>query len=59
GLGLFSQVSLDFSRTRTVRQRNAREFRISFRADLDVRYEVEDLDAPHVRRHQEQTAHVE
>ncbi|MHC4421535.1 MAG: PilN domain-containing protein [Planctomycetota bacterium] len=59
GLGLFSQVSLDFSRTRTVRQRNAREFRISFRADLDVRYEVEDLDVPHVRRHQEQTAHVE
>jgi hypothetical protein len=58
GLGLFGQVSLDFSRTRAVRHRNAREFRISFRADLDARYEVEDLTEPD-RRQEEQTAHVE
>ncbi|MHC4429365.1 MAG: PilN domain-containing protein [Planctomycetota bacterium] len=58
-LGLFDEVSLDFSRTRTVRQRNAREFRISYRADLDVRYEVEDPDELHVRGHQERTVHVE
>jgi hypothetical protein len=58
-LELFDEVHLDFSRTRTVRERNAREFRISFRADLDVRYEVEDLDEPHVRRREEQTVHVE
>ena len=42
-LGLFEHVSLDYSRTRAVRGRNAREFRISFRADLDVRYEVSEL----------------
>lgn len=42
-LSLFQQVSLDFSRTRMVRNVNAREFRISFFVDLDVIYEVEDL----------------
>ncbi|MHC4220158.1 MAG: PilN domain-containing protein [Planctomycetota bacterium] len=42
-LGLFREVNLDFSRTRTVRNLNAREFRISFSADLDVRYDVRDL----------------
>jgi hypothetical protein len=59
GLDLFDQVSLDFSRTRTVRERNAREFRISFQADLDVRYEVGDPDGRRDRRPEEQTAHVE
>ncbi|MHC4220090.1 MAG: PilN domain-containing protein [Planctomycetota bacterium] len=58
GLGLFDQVSLDFSRTRTVRERTARDFRISFRADLDVRYEVEDLISPDGGL-SEQATHVE
>lgn len=49
-IGLFDQVSLDFSRSRTVRGNMARGFRISFRADLDVRFEVADL---------QETAHVE
>ncbi len=40
---IFEQVSLDFSRTRTVRGANAREFRISFRIDLSVDYEIDDL----------------
>ena len=33
-------VSIDFSRTLSVRGRSAREFRLSFRIDLDVTYEV-------------------
>ncbi len=37
---LFEQVNLDYSRTRLVREHVAREFRISLRADLHVRYEV-------------------
>ncbi len=37
---LYQHVSLDFSRTRTVRERAAREFRISFLIDLDVPYRV-------------------
>ncbi len=37
---LFEHVSLDYSRTRLVREHVAREFRISLRADLHVRYEV-------------------
>jgi hypothetical protein len=37
----FESVSLDFSRTRVVRQRSAREFRLSFRIDLEVPYVVE------------------
>lgn len=41
---LFEQVSLDFSRTRSVRERIAREFRVSFRIDLDRRYRV--VEAP-------------
>jgi type IV pilus assembly PilN-like protein len=45
GLGLFEQVSLDLSRTRVVRGSNARDFRISLWADLDVRYEISDLPA--------------
>ena len=42
-LNVFQQVSLDFSRTKTVRNLSAREFRISFRVDLNVAYEVDDL----------------
>ena len=42
-IGLFEHVSLDFSRSRSVRGENARGFRISFRADLGVRFEVTDL----------------
>jgi len=38
-LGIFDHVTLDFSRTRIVRERPAREFRISIRLDLDRRYE--------------------
>lgn len=45
-IGLFEQVNLDFSRTRTVRGRAAREFRISFRADLEARYEVVEPASP-------------
>jgi hypothetical protein len=41
-----------------VRERSAREFRISFRADLEVRYEIEDLNEP-THEQGEQTAHVE
>lgn len=58
-IGLFRQVSLDFSRTRTVRGRNAREFRISFRANLEVRYEVRDPAAGGPRAAEEATARVE
>lgn len=36
----FEHVNLDFSRTRTVNGRDAREFRLSFRIDLDVPYQV-------------------
>lgn len=36
----FREVSLDFSRTRNVRNRSAREFRMSFRIDLDAAYTV-------------------
>lgn len=36
----FSDVSLDFSRTRSVRERSAREFRLSFRIDLEERYAI-------------------
>ncbi len=36
----FEEVTLDFSRTRAVRDTIAREFRISFRLDLDHQYEV-------------------
>ena len=49
-IGLFDQVSLDFSRSRTVRGVQARGFRISVRADLDVKFEVTDLqEAAHVQ----------
>ncbi len=37
---LFEHVSLDFSRTRSVRERIAREFRVSFRINLDRSYRV-------------------
>ena len=35
---LFKDVSLDYSRTRGVRGVSAREFRLSFRVDLDASY---------------------
>ncbi len=50
-IGLFEQVSLDFSRSRSVRGKNARGFRISFSADLTTRFEVIDRD--------EEAAHVQ
>jgi hypothetical protein len=50
-IGLFEQVSLDFSRSRSVRGKNARGFRISFSAELNTRFEVIDRD--------EETAHVQ
>lgn len=49
-IGLFDQVSLDFSRSRSVRGLQARGFRISFRTDLDVKFEVTD---------RQETAHVQ
>jgi len=42
----FRNVSLDFSRTRILRGLSAREFRLSFRIDLDVSYEIVD-ELPH------------
>jgi hypothetical protein len=36
----FQGVTLDFTRTRKVNQRDAREFRLSFRVDLNARYEL-------------------
>ena len=49
-IGFFDQVSLDFSRSRTVRGVKARGFRISVRADLDVNFDVTDLrEAAHVQ----------
>lgn len=36
----FRDVNLDFSRTRSVNGHDAREFRLSFKIDLDARYEV-------------------
>jgi hypothetical protein len=36
----FEAVSLDFSRSRRVHDRDAREFRVSFRIDLDTTYRV-------------------
>lgn len=47
-LPIFQEVSLDFSRTRTVRAVNAREFRISFFVDLNVNYDIEELETPRV-----------
>ncbi|UCD74984.1 MAG: hypothetical protein JSV91_14500 [Phycisphaerales bacterium] len=40
GIQPFRDVSLDFSRTRAVRERSAREFRLSFRVDFEESYEV-------------------
>ena len=36
----FEKVSLDFSRTRTVREKTAREFRLSCRVDLEALYQI-------------------
>jgi hypothetical protein len=38
--GFAREVSLDFSRGRYVRDRPAREFRLSFRMDLEATYDV-------------------
>lgn len=38
----FADVSLDFSRTRAVRGHSARDFRLSFRIDLDATYVLAD-----------------
>jgi len=40
GTSPFRDVNLDFSRTRSVNGHDAREFRLSFKIDLDARYEV-------------------
>lgn len=37
---LFRDVNLDFSRTRDVNKRDAREFRLSFKIDLDTAYRI-------------------
>ena len=42
-IGLFRQVSLDFSRSRTIRGKKARGFRISFSTDLNAKFDVLDL----------------
>jgi hypothetical protein len=41
----FEDVSLDFSRSRRVNDKDAREFRVSFRIDLDRHYQVAHTDA--------------
>lgn len=41
----FEKVGLDFSRQRTVRDRTAREFRLSLVVDLDRAYDVREADA--------------
>ena len=56
-LGLCRQVSLDFSRTRNIRGRSAREFRVSFRIDLDRAYEV--VDREPTRTSMSKTRHVQ
>jgi hypothetical protein len=40
----FQDISLDYSRARVVRERPAREFRLSFRVDLDVPFDVRSTD---------------
>lgn len=42
GTAPFRDVNLDYSRSRLVRTQSAREFRVSFRIDLDARYELSD-----------------
>lgn len=53
----FRDVSLDFSRTRSVRDKSAREFRLSFWIDLDRPYEV--VDMPKTAAAPEELGHVE
>jgi Tfp pilus assembly protein PilN len=43
----FREVSLDYSRTRMVRDQGAREFRVSFRIDLEARYVLADAESTH------------
>jgi type IV pilus assembly protein PilM len=54
----FRDVSLDFSRTRSVRDKPAREFRLSFWIDLDRPYEVLDM-VPKTAAAPEELGHVE
>lgn len=42
----FDHVSMDFSRGRRINDHDAREFRLSFRIDLDARYRVTHVDGP-------------
>ncbi len=56
-LGLCRQVRLDFSRTLNIRGRSAREFRVSFRIDLDRAYEV--VDREPARTSMSKTRHVQ
>ncbi len=56
---LFRQVSLDFTRSRTVRGKMARGFRISFRTDLDDRFEVLDPGETEASTWRSGTAHVQ
>ncbi len=53
----FRDVTLDFSRTRSVRDKSAREFRLSFWIDLDRPYEV--VDMPKTAAAPEEVGHVE
>ncbi len=58
-IGLFRQVSLDFSRSRTVRGNMARGFRISFHTDLDARFEVLDPEEAEASAWRNGAAHVQ
>ncbi len=57
-LNLAERVSLDFSRTRAVRTHGAREFRISFRIDLEARYDVVDRPEPDIQATGDPLAYV-
>ena len=58
-IGLFQQVSLDFSRSRSVRGKSARGFRISFHTDLDARFDILDLNDEEASTRRHGTAHVQ
>ena len=55
----FSEVSLDFTRTRVVRGRAAREFGLSFRIDLELAYDVIDGPAPPTAVVEAEVVHVD
>lgn len=58
-IGLFRQVSLDFTRSRTIRGKKARGFRISFLTDLDARFDVVGPEKAEASSSRFGTAHVE